>query len=159
MTFTVEVKGLDTFQNAGPEVDKALRAIVYSAGTLVHAEIVQRTPADLGALRASIHLEVSGFLDTLSARITTGMNYADVVERGRQPNRKPPPIAAILPWVQRNIPGVEDPRAAAFLIARSIGRKGTEGAHMFEEGAKASQARVKALFERGAAALTRTLNK
>lgn len=159
MRITVDAKGLDALSGAPADLDRALRAMVYSAGTLVHAEIVQRTPVDLGALRASIRLEVTGFADTLSAHISTGMQYADAVEQGRRPGRKPPPVSAILPWVQRNISGAEDPESAAFLIARSIGRKGTKGAHMFEEGAKAGAPRVRALFEHGAAAFARKWNR
>lgn len=51
--------------------------------------------------------------------------YAIYVEGGRPPGAKQPPVSAILPWVIEKL-GVSGPRArsVAFLVARSIGRKG-----------------------------------
>lgn len=71
--------------------------------------------------------------------------YADVIEKGRRPGSKPPPSSAILKWMnQKNIrlqkkgggfiketPALR--RNAAFMIARSIGKKGIEGIHYYRD--------------------------
>ena len=62
--------------------------------------------------------------------------YADVIEYGRRPGAKPPPVDPIIQWMKikpirlRNKEGgfvkstESGIRSAAFLIARSIGKKG-----------------------------------
>ena len=71
--------------------------------------------------------------------------YADVIEKGRRPGARMPPPSAILAWMnQKNIrlqkkgggfiketPALR--QAAAFMIARSIGKKGIEGIHYYQD--------------------------
>ena len=61
------------------------------------------------------------------------------VEHGRAPGRMPP-IGPIELWLRRKA-GVTD-RSAAFLVARAIGRRGTKGARMFEQGYDVAQGRL-----------------
>jgi hypothetical protein len=77
-------------------------------------------------------------------------NYWDVIERGRRPNRKPPPIDAIVEWMKKkpvklqakgggfikSTPQAQ--RAAAYLIARAIGKRGIEGIKFYEEAINAA---------------------
>jgi len=70
---------------------------------------------------------------------------ASVIEEGRKPNSKMPPPEAILNWMnQKNIrlqkkgggfikETPELRKAAAFQIARSIGKKGIEGIHYYRD--------------------------
>lgn len=76
--------------------------------------------------------------------------YWDVIERGRRPNKKPPPIDAIVDWMKKkpirlqakgggfikSTPQAQ--RAAAYLIARAIGKRGIEGIHFYEEAIQAA---------------------
>jgi hypothetical protein len=76
--------------------------------------------------------------------------YWDVIERGRRPNKKPPPIDAIVDWIKKkpirlqakgggfikSTPQAQ--RAAAYLIARAIGKRGIEGIHFYEEAIQAA---------------------
>lgn len=76
--------------------------------------------------------------------------YWDVIERGRRPNKKPPPIDAIMDWIKKkpirlqgkgggfikSTPQAQ--RAAAYLIARAIGKRGIEGIHFYEEAIQAA---------------------
>ena len=82
--------------------------------------------------------------------VTTGeketRNYADVIDKGRRPNRKPPPLEAIVEWIKiKGIP-VRDRETGRFVerskknieraaeaIRWSVGKKGIEGIHYFEE--------------------------
>jgi hypothetical protein len=71
--------------------------------------------------------------------------YADVIEFGRKPNSKMPPVAAIEKWIRmkplklRNrqgefIKSTESAiKSAAYNIARSIGEKGIEGINYYGE--------------------------
>ena len=66
-------------------------------------------------------------------------DYAGVVEYGRTPGRKQPPTDAILEWIKKKPIRLRDEtgaftkstpakqRALAYLIARKIGKEGTEG--------------------------------
>jgi hypothetical protein len=71
--------------------------------------------------------------------------YADVIEYGRRPGAKPPPVDPIIQWMKikpirlRNKEGgfvkstESGIRSAAFLIARSIGKKGIVGIKYYTE--------------------------
>lgn len=72
-------------------------------------------------------------------------NYADVIEEGRRPNSKRPPIKPIMRWLKikgialrgsngRFIERTESNyRGIAYVIARSIGKRGIQGIHYFRE--------------------------
>lgn len=71
--------------------------------------------------------------------------YADVIEQGRRPNRKKPPTEPIMEWLKikkialRNEKGQfikrteSNYKSVAYVIARSIGKKGIPGIHYFKE--------------------------
>jgi len=75
----------------------------------------------------------------------TAGQYADVIEFGRKPNSKMPPVSAIEKWIRmkplklRNrqgefIKSTESAiKSAAYNIARSIGEKGIEGINYYGE--------------------------
>ena len=44
----------------------------------------------------------------------------------------------------------DEAKGVAFAIARKIAKRGTEGAHMFRDGAKATSAEVERIFVAGA---------
>jgi hypothetical protein len=60
-----------------------------------------------------------------SARVYNKMPYASVIEYGRRPNSRRPPVDALVPWVRDKF-GVrgKEARSVAFLVARKIGIKG-----------------------------------
>jgi len=71
--------------------------------------------------------------------------YADVIEDGRRAGAKRPPVKAIEDWIRlkplklRNRQGEfikateSNIKSAAFAIAKSIGEKGIEGIHYYQE--------------------------
>lgn len=75
----------------------------------------------------------------------TAGQYADVIEFGRKPNSKMPPVSAIEKWIRmkplklRNrqgefIKSTENAiKSAAYNIARSIGEKGIQGINYYGE--------------------------
>jgi hypothetical protein len=65
------------------------------------------------------------------AKLYNAAPYADVVERGRKKNRKQPPKKVIEAWARRKLGlSVEEARAAAYPIARAIGKRGLRARHV-----------------------------
>lgn len=49
--------------------------------------------------------------------------YAAVIEHGRRPGARRPPVKALIAWCKRKAKA-DDPAAMAYLLARAIGRRG-----------------------------------
>ena len=127
-------------------------------------EIVERAQQNIGAyrmIRGKKRRRVSSgkLKDSLTYSITKGQRttkvkfgasgsaskYADVIERGRRPNRKPPPEGEIYQWLINKRIRMRGPKGGfvketptklhqlARTIAFSIGVHGIEGIHYFEE--------------------------
>ncbi len=111
--------------------------------------VVERTP--VGAteiLRGSIFGEavnVTG--EEVVGHVGSPEIYALPVEEGTKPHW--PPRGALLQWVERvlGIAGAQAERVE-FLVRRAISRRGTKGAHMFREGWKASEDRIRRVWRR-----------
>uniref|UniRef100_A0A6M3K6A5 Tail protein n=1 Tax=viral metagenome TaxID=1070528 RepID=A0A6M3K6A5_9ZZZZ len=103
----------------------------------LESEVVMRTPRGVGGvagLAGSIHGAVVSQGFPIHGVVGTPLEYAIVVEEGRRPNRAMPPVGPIALWAQRKLGvNVEDARSVGFVIARSIGKKGFKGAHMFRK--------------------------
>jgi len=98
-------------------------------------QVVSRTPVGATAeARQSIGTLVRGRPPTFEGGVFITVPYGLPLERGRAAGR-PPPTGPIQLWVERKL-GLSGQEAeqAAFLIARAIGRRGTQGAKMFEKG-------------------------
>lgn len=74
----------------------------------------------------------------------TNSPYPLVMEYGRRAGAKPPPVAAIRPWVADKLGDA----SLAFVVARSIGRKGIKPRKFLWKAFLARQADVVALFQR-----------
>lgn len=100
-------------------------------------EIVKRsTTGWSGVLKGGYATEVRGRNTSRPVGIIANpIIYHDAVEDGRRPG-KMPPVEALIPWVgsKLGVPPGPARRSVAFLIARKIGARGTEGQHMVEEG-------------------------
>lgn len=99
-------------------------------------EVVEGTPKGVGGaagLAGSIAGEVVSSGMPVKGVVGTPMEYGIVVELGRRPGRKMPPVGPIALWAQRKL-GVsaDEAKSVGFVIARSIAVHGFEGAHMFE---------------------------
>ena len=110
-----------------------------------------------GALRASIGHRTNA--DTLQSVIGPGLagrpgtggdpkNYGLFVEEGRAAG-KAPPVSALELWVQRKlaIGDTEEIAKVAFLIARSIAKKGTTPAPFLEPAALDNEQRITARMQ------------
>ena len=133
----VDTSAIDEFVDDLGQVPESLGRHLHNAmdGTLdllidwTSAE----TPVNYGLLRGSWTKEISGEAVNLTGEMFTPLIYGWPVEQGRRPG-KMPPVDAIKIWARRKL-GLsgEELDQAAFLIARAIGKRGTEGAHMVEQ--------------------------
>ena len=91
-------------------------------------------------------LATSKLLNSLKSEVFTTSNFSNLVlrvwaldyfkyvDKGRRPGAKPPPVAAIIPWVEAKgiVIGKNTTQQTAFIIARSIGIKGIQPLNMKE---------------------------
>jgi len=108
-------------------------------------------PRYVGALGQSINAGIE-VTSATQGRIGSNLRYAAVMERGRAPGQKAPPIEALVPWVRRKLRPKPEKlmrgrtklqraadkrrrmisrqdraiRSVAFLVARKIGEKGIQ---------------------------------
>lgn len=135
MALNVKVTGtrelIGAIAKAGQRGVEAAKAALYVEGERVMAKSKMQAPVGTdGVLRASGFVELpkpSG----AGWRVALGYGgaakgYAIVVHEGRKPGKRPPPSKALEPWVRKKL-GVPRDEAAgvAFVVARSIGIKGT----------------------------------
>lgn len=113
---------------------RAKVARITEALALLEREIKKDTPYGAGPihLRDTIHGSVRASGSRATGVLGTPLEHGEPVELGTLPHF--PPIGPIQFWVQRklHIEGESESRAVAFLIARAISRRGTEGRRMFE---------------------------
>jgi hypothetical protein len=145
-------------------VDPLMDAAMTETVMLLERETKRRTPVGVTeALRGSIAGEVrygqTADRGVLLGGVGTPMAYGAVVEHGRKPGGKMPPIDALELWVRRKVwmdggdggrrrPTVQQARGIAFAIARKIAREGTEGVHMFEEALRENEDKVRSIWNR-----------
>ncbi len=152
MELTIDTSGFDELiNNLAALYPDAVADEIYATMELSVAAFEQavkiETPVNLGTLRGSIASEITGTPVDMTGTVMTPSPYGWPVERGRQPGKMPPPDAIEL-WVIRKL-GIQPPesKSVAFLIARSIGRKGTKGAAMFHKGFEAAYPHVVKLWQ------------
>lgn len=171
-----ELAELEELARQAPEIllDE-LETAMERAMLDLEGEVVTRVPVDRATLRNAIGSRVERDRDAVRGFLEVSPSaapHAAVVEEGRRPG-KFPPVRAIEAWVYRKGLGASvsrsgrirrpgpnilaDPtarpdrkiREIAFLVARKIAREGTEGKHMFRDGAQAALPTVRRRF-RGA---------
>ena len=130
----------------------AIRAALAESVALLEKEVRQRTPQGVGGtqsgLRGSIFGEIQESPFSVRALVSSSLPYAVVVEYGRTPGRRMPPVAALIPWVRLRF-GIADESEAkgvAFAVAKVIEKEGMLGRFMFYQGATAAIPRIETIF-------------
>lgn len=153
-TLSITLEGWERLEQAfrqAPEVVREeLTAFAHGATQLLRAEVVDRTPAAMGTLRASIHASVESQAGNVLGVVGTAQPYAVPVELGTKPHF--PPVQALEDWVRvkLGLTGKEG-RGVAFAIARKISKRGTKGHFMFRDAYRDNQAEVQRQFDATAA--------
>jgi len=141
--------GLKELTEKYPEASQAARVgRITEAALLLERDIKLRTPVGAGPihLRDTIFQRVSVSGRSVSGILGTPAVYGESVEMGTKPHF--PPVDPIQHWVERKL-GIEgkQARSVAYLIARKISKKGTEGAEMFGKGFAENEAAVIRILE------------
>jgi len=133
-TIELDLPGWDAFLDDLADAPESLAEHMHNAMDASLDLLIDwtsaETPVNLGLLRSSWTKEVTGERVTLIGEMFTPLTYGWPVERGRRPGQMPP-VDAIKLWARRKL-GLsgDELEQAAYLIARAIGRRGTDGAAM-----------------------------
>jgi len=106
-------------------------------------------PVDTGRLRQSITTKIDKAVVPQWATVGPSVKYGRYVEFGRKPGSRPPPVAALLPWVKRH--GM--PPSAAFAIARAIAKRGIKPKPFMEDGYKSATRAIDRIWSRTSRAI------
>ncbi len=105
-----------------------------------------------GQLAQSFGQEVAGAsIEDLEGRVFSSLPHAIVIDQGRTPGRRPPPVDAIALWVERVL-GVssgfddEELEQVSFLIARAIGRRGMYPREFVKKGVENAVPTLEGIF-------------
>jgi hypothetical protein len=128
--YDVTIKGLDEqIQLLGGYDKTAMTELTHgmSEATRAIARSAQvKAPNFSGELAASMTSRVMTMGSQIIGEVYSSASnpiYPLVMEYGRRPGAKPPPVEAIRPWVE----SVLGDGSLAYVVARSIGRKGIKG--------------------------------
>lgn len=143
-----ELQRLEAQLLQAPEAvrDELSRAVTEADVMLANAA-AELTPRASGLLQKSLyHVEkVNGL--AVEGFIGSALNYVAPVELGTKPHF--PPLEPLIDWVKTRLQVAEsEARGVAFLVARKIARKGTEGARMFEQTLDSHRGQVDEIFRR-----------
>ncbi len=151
MSITISVDGDDELA-AGLDPEKLIgppfRRMLDRSGITVANKAKRNTPVWKGRLRASMAHEVDPAPIPVWAKVGTNVVYGPFVEDGTRPHW--PPLAAIAPWAA-------DHGIPAFLVARSIARKGTQGKKMLANALESSQGDIAGFARRAEDEITQAL--
>lgn len=151
LSLKIDTSALDNFVGKLEEIDNYMaleqRDALTTSLILLQDAIEGRTPVNLGNLRGSIDHLIEGTRYNFHGEVFTDSIYGYPVEYGRKPGKQPP-TDALEAWVVRKL-GVtrDEARGVAYVIARAIGRKGTQGAFMFRDGFAQTQGAIVRLHE------------
>lgn len=146
------VRVMEEGAQRGTEIHKAAEVAVLKILSVLQEQVKVRTPGNFGHLRGSFEkaLLVGTPVGVVEGELVTPLIYGIVMELGRTPGKRPPPTEPIELWILRkNLidPDTEAPyeagswqiKGAAYVIARSIGKKGIPGHFMVRDGVIATR--------------------
>lgn len=144
MQISVKIEGLERLQAgvaSGPATLASETRLAMAAGSLL-VEGTQRSlvSKDTGRTGGSITHLITGSGANLTSKIGPSVATAIYLEKGRKPG-KMPPVKAIEPWARRH--GINP-----YMLARSIGRKGTKPHPFVAPSLDPNRAKIIALFEK-----------
>ena len=158
----------DDIERFPQSVSRELTVAMEAALQLVEGQVKARTPVNTSKLADSINHQIVSPFPNLVGSVGTPQPYGIVIEKGRKPGARRPPVDAIRAWVVRKL-GLagEEADSAAEAIAWHIhhhgfsekGDVGPRGARMFEEGLKASAPHINTLFESAIARSVQRFNQ
>jgi len=152
-----------------PEFTREMSSAMEQSLALLEREVRRNEPNDRGTLRTGTRGILISPLRGIVGVIGPAERYAEVMEKGRRPNKRRPPIDVIMGWLKRTDKGKAFVRSikekykikkkttalksAAFLKARAIGKKGIRGKFMFKNAEIELKPKVNEVFSKAINAL------
>lgn len=136
-----------------PEIaDRHLHKALHEALSLLQGQVIEATPTGAHQLLRRVSMDISVSESGYLGVVGTSAPYAIPVELGTKPHfpwdktTKSVPYS-LVDWVVNKL-GVDRKKAGgvAYLIARKISKKGTQGAFMFRDTFKRLEPAVNAIF-------------
>lgn len=143
------------------DLGRELGIAMGSSLQFLHGQVSDRAGvfADSGRLADSINQQIISPFPNLVGAVGTPLFYGIVMEYGRRPGKKQPPVDVMKLWVKRVLKVPEEEiDSVAFLVGRKIGTYGIEGKHYFKEGLEASEPHINSLFENAVGRATARAN-
>lgn len=113
-------------------------------------ELIQADKKSTGDLIKSIDYELIEKANQYIVNIKS-LDYLKYVDEGRRAGSKQPPISAIIPWVKRK--GIrigKTPEQTAFVIARSIAKKGIKPTNVISKAIEKTNKNIAKLISKHA---------
>jgi hypothetical protein len=114
--------------------------------------IVKGIPKDTGTAANSFQSMITGSGANIGGEIRSPLVQAVVMEIGRKPHSKMPPVAAIEWWAERH--GM---KGMGFVIARSIARKGIKGRKYADKAHKDNRPKITRLFDQAVSSVVKAV--
>lgn len=131
-------------------VERELRAAMTASLALIEQDGRRGAARDTEQLATGPWVnEISGSGLNLEGKVGPSARYGIVVERGRRPGAKAPPVSALIGWVTRHpFSGRGSIRSKAFVLARAIGRRGIRARPFLVPAYRTNRPAIAALFQR-----------
>lgn len=115
-------------ENLTPKMESELKRAVSNTARVMEADAKKFSPIDQGRLRSSIYTEYDP--DGLGATVGPSLPPIDIVmEMGRKPGSRMPPVSALIPWVQRHHMAPKVTVKNVFVMGRNVGKEASRNAY------------------------------
>lgn len=126
------------------ELERQRRTAMLKAVILLRDTARDMIHSPEGKARRGIRNDVTGSGDSLKGIVRSRSVQSIFAQRSRGPNKKMPPVKAIMRWLKRT--GQLRSRSSAFLVARAIAKRGTRGQYVMARALEAKRPDVLTLF-------------
>jgi Bacteriophage HK97-gp10, putative tail-component len=144
-------------QRTPEQMERDMRRTIQASLLLIEADARQMAPQDTRRLSGSISSRISGNFPSLVGEVGPGTRYGIVMEFGRRAGARMPPVDALIGWVRRHWHPVaarrrgvpqQTLRSQAFVLARSIQRRGIRPHPYMAPAFHRNRPRIEAAFAR-----------
>jgi hypothetical protein len=134
VTLNIDVQGTEELNRklTSKIWKKPLRKLFTRATVIAENKARNEAPKDTGSMVRNLTANIS--TTKASVSLPRNLDYYHVMEKGRRPGGRMPPLDAIAGWLRR-----KGSTANAFVVARSIARRGIKGRFFMRQGYVATQ--------------------
>ncbi|HYW90704.1 MAG TPA: HK97 gp10 family phage protein [Chloroflexota bacterium] len=148
---------LSRLQTTPEQMERDMRRTLQASLLLIEADARTLAPQDTRRLSGSINNQITGTFPSLVGEVGPGVRYGRFVEFGRRAGARMPPVDALIGWVRRHWHPIEERRRGvsrstlrgeAFVLARSIARRGIQPQPFMQRAYQQNRSRIVTGFAR-----------